>query len=943
MPFDAGAIAFKFLTAGKAQFVRDQADAEAATKKTAKASTEAATATDKAGTAAEKAAKTQKQLAAEAKRAAEEQKKAAEELGRGLMIAGAAFSTMVGISVAAQARFDQAMSQTSAALMATTQQQKDLREAALQAGADSAYSATEAANAQEELGKAGLETAEIVGGALNGALALAAAGQVELARSAEIMATTLKQYNLEANQAGHVSDLLAAGAGKAQGSVEDLSLALGYAGPVAAGLGISLEETTGVLGLFASNGILADRAGTGLRGMLMSLTSPSAIAARTMEEYGVAVFNADGSMKSLAEVAQELQGAFGHLTEQERSNALGRIFGNEQITTARILYEGGADAVEKWTKQVDDAGYAERQAAMRTDNLLGDLERLGGAFETVLIKGGTGANDTLRGLVQTVEGAVDWFGELPDPVEQTALGLGVALGAAALFAGGALTLRTRLAEMRDALNMTNAGLRRTAVLGGAVGLALTGIAYVVGNLALAHQQAQQKAKDYATTLEEGTQAITDSTRAMVVENLKAEGAFEWAEKLGLDIGTATKAALGNKDAQAELNAELERYAKNTSVILDEHGPAVQGDQDRAVAAQKLRDAINGENDAIARGVKEAEQMEEATAAATEETEGAAAASETAAGAYLAEAGALEDLNRELDDLISKLLEANGQNRDAVTANSDYQQSLDDLWQHVQNVKDGVEGYGAGLDTTTQAGRDNMAMLTQLAEDAERAAEAQLALDGDTEKFIGTLSSSRDELARAAQEMGLSEEAAKALADQILAIPDQKEIDILAETTFAQQQIDTYISENTGREIILKIGTSRVAQGAGGAGGITFADGAVVSYHANGSMSPENHVAQLADAGDWRVWAEPETGGEAYIPLTPAKRARSEVILEEVARRFGGTVTYHAEGSAPGSATSPTSPIVNFTGDFILSGMTPPEVRAVFREELNRLLGRGGLR
>ncbi|MGW1157779.1 phage tail tape measure protein [Streptomyces sp. NPDC002519] len=81
-----------------------------------------------------------------------------------------------------------------------------------------------------------------------------------------------------------------------------------------------------------------------------------------------------------------------------------------------------------------------------------------------------------------------------------------------------------------------------------------------------------------------------------------------------------------------------------------------------------------------------------------------------------------------------------------------------------------------------------------------------------------------------------------------------------------------------------------------------ADGGILSFYADGGFHAggrgrrENHVAQIAPAGSWRVWAEPETyPGEAYIPLAPSKRARSRQILDEVAHRFGATVQYHAGG------------------------------------------------
>jgi hypothetical protein len=74
-------------------------------------------------------------------------------------------------------------------------------------------------------------------------------------------------------QTSHVADLLAAGAGKAMGSVQDLSEGLKYVGPVAHGMGVSIEETTGALALFASKGILGEQAGTSLRGVISALSS----------------------------------------------------------------------------------------------------------------------------------------------------------------------------------------------------------------------------------------------------------------------------------------------------------------------------------------------------------------------------------------------------------------------------------------------------------------------------------------------------------------------------------------------------------------------------------------------------------------------------------------------------------------------------------------------
>lgn len=925
MNFDAGALLFKIQTVGAQVFQKEQRDAEQAIQRTGDAAKSAKPKIDGLGTATDDAAKkskTAKQPLTEQakateevgkqseqaskkqnkqKQSTEEQAAAAKSLSVAMLAAGAATAAMVTLSVVKYAEFDQGMSNVRAATMATADEQRALGEAALDAGADTAYSASEAAAAEEELAKAGVSVTEIIGGGLTGALTLAAAGQLQVARSAEIMATTLKQYKLPAEDAAHVSDLLAAGSGKAQGSVEDLANALKFVGPVAAGLGISLEETTGILALFAEQGIIGEQAGTSLRGVLSSLTSPSALAARTMKAYNVEIFDGNGKMKSGAAVAQELQTAFYGLSDAERSAAMGRIFGNEQITAATMLMQGGAKAVEDWTEKVNDSGYAAEQAAMRQDNLAGDIEKLGGAFDTALIRTGTSANDVLRMMVQGVTELVDIYGEAPEPIQATALVLGVAAGAMLLLAGSAVGARVKFLELKAQMDAANVSMGKTALAGAVAGLALTGVVTVVGLLMAAQQRARQRAESYADALEQGG----DAARNLAADNLTAEKSFLWisrgsaadaAKTLGVSLDTVADAATGNAEALEKVNAAIEKG------LAENWKPAKDANGELAEAAVVLKETIDEETAAYEAGTS-------ALAAKNEMTEESSSTSQTAAESYLEEAGAVDDLNSQLAELIDQINEANGVNQDAITSSIDYQNTLRDVDEQIANIKNGVEGYAHGIDEATQAGADNKAMLVEQAQQAWDYAEAQMAAGGSTEEFTGRLEAARQELYDNAIQMGATEEEAALLRDTILSMPTQQEIKILANTAFAQQEIESYISKNTGREIILKIGTSNVAQGPGGGGGITQADGGVVSYFANGGVR-ENHVAQIARAGDYRVWAEPETGGEGYVPLAVSKRARSEAIMTEIAGRFGGTyipggAQQYAQGavSAPAAASS----------------------------------------
>lgn len=918
--FEAGALIFRIQSLGVAQNKRDQAEAKEAFEKTGKAAEDAGRKVDGSGDATERAskksrdskkpldeqAKATEEVGRRSKKSSEEQDKqkasteqqieAAKKLSAVLLIAGTAVGALVGLSVAKFASFDQQMANTSAAVMATADEQRALGEAALEAGADTAYSAEEAAAAEEELAKAGQSVADIVGGSLNGALALAAAGQLQVARSAEIMATTLTQFRLPAEKAAHVSDVLAAGAGKAQGSVDDLALALSYVGPLAGSVGLSLEQTAGTIAYFSTQGIIGEKAGTSLRGVLASLQAPSAAAAGVMKQYGINMYDANGEMLSLSGIAEQLKTRLGGLTEQERLAALGRIFGNESLNAATLLYEGGAEAVEKWTAEVDDSGYAADQAAKRQDNLAGDVEKLGGAFDTALIRTGSGANDVLRDMVQMLTALVDWYGELPAPIQGTALVLGVATAAVLLFAGSAVGLRAKFMELKLAMDASNASMGRTALIGGAAGLALTGIVTIVSLLAQAQADARARAQAYVDTLDDVTGAITENTRQITANSLAAKR--DWwvfggasiadnARQIGLGIDVVTDAVYGNEDALEAVNDAVSKYAFGTEEAKAKAEELGISQTDLMLIAQDVQKAVEGETDAIATGTEVKRDEIAATDEGVESTQ-------SAADAYLEASAGAQDLNDQLQQLIDTIMEANGIGQDAISANIDYQDALRKVDEQIAKVTAGEEGFAAGLDIATAAGARNKELLVALAEDSQKAADAQYALDGNTDQYRATLEAGRQALIDRATQLGANADEAQALADQIYRIPSETEWKVIAETRQAQWDLDQFLAANASKRI-------HVAVGIGGAGGITQADGGHVKFFANGGGHREDHIAQFARAGTYRVWAEPETGGEWYLPDAGSKRARSVEIAGRMLDGWGYDMVPKGASPAPTAA------------------------------------------
>ena len=351
---------------------------------------------------------------------------------RALAVGAGAVALAIGVDATRRfAAFDQAMAAVRANVTENVGELKKLETAALDAGRSGMFSATKAANAINELGKAGVSVKDIIGGGLKGALDLAAAGEMNAADAAELTASALNQFGLAGSQASHVADLLAAGANMAQGGVQDMGEALKNVGVNAHILGMSVEETVGALTLFASKGLVGSDAGTKFNAMLQNLVAPSIRAQGTIKKLGLQIYDSQGRFVGLASVAQQLHDKLGHLTQAERNAALGRIFSNAALTTANTLYEQGAKGVEKYTKMINQQGFASKVANTQMDNLKGQLTRLTNAWDTMLIKIGSGGKGVISSMIGAVTGLVNAFAGLPSEVQQSVIVITALTGAVA--------------------------------------------------------------------------------------------------------------------------------------------------------------------------------------------------------------------------------------------------------------------------------------------------------------------------------------------------------------------------------------------------------------------------------------------------------------------------------------------------------------------------------
>lgn len=291
----------------------------------------------------------------------------------------------------------------------------EIADAAVKLGPKLGVAPVEALKGFEALAKAGLTTQQILGGGLEAALTLAAAGEVSVGEAAETAAAALTQFNLAGEDAGLIADLLAKGANIAQGNVSDFAAALNQSGLVASQFGLTIEETVGGLTAFAQAGLIGSDAGTSFRAALLRLQNPTKESQALLDQYGISLTNANGEFLSLSEIAGQLQARLGGLTEAQRGATLATIFGQDAIRVANILYREGADGINRYTKEVNDAGFANGVAQTKLDSLQGSVRQLGAAWDRFVLSVESGDGvlaKAIRGTVDLVRDLVDALADL---------------------------------------------------------------------------------------------------------------------------------------------------------------------------------------------------------------------------------------------------------------------------------------------------------------------------------------------------------------------------------------------------------------------------------------------------------------------------------------------------------------------------------------------------
>lgn len=350
--------------------------------------------------------------------------KAMDKVSGAMFGATAQMAGMAGIgfgifdAVKGYADFEEEMSAVKAISGATGDEFNQLKEKAIQMGADTKYSALESAQAFRYMGMAGWKTGEMIDG-IAGIMNLAAASGEDLAMTADIVTDSLSAFGLQAKDSSMFADVLSAAATSSNTNVALMGQTFKYAAPVAGALGYSIQDVAIAVGLMANQGIKGSESGTALRSMMTRMVKPTKESAAAMQTLGLNIVDANGKMRPFRDIMKDIRTGMSKLTPESKASVAAMLAGQEAMSGLLALVNSSDADFDKLAGAIDNSnGAAQNMANIRMDNLKGDLEQLSGdwdSFTTKIMGGGIG------GFREIVQGIDNWFAGFAENVETNGL------------------------------------------------------------------------------------------------------------------------------------------------------------------------------------------------------------------------------------------------------------------------------------------------------------------------------------------------------------------------------------------------------------------------------------------------------------------------------------------------------------------------------------------
>ena len=844
-------------------------------------------------------AKLEKQINNDIAAALKKQHDAMDKTGRAAFVFGAGVATALGLAANEAVKWETAWTGVTKTVDGSAAQMNVLEQQLRQLATTLPATHEEIAAVAEAAGQLGIQRDSIVGFTktmidLSQTTNLTAdQAATDMARFANIMQTPQDQID----RLG--ASLVALGNAGASTEADILSMAMRIAG-AGAQVGFTEGEVMGLANALSSVGIEAEAGGSAVSMIIKNIQLAVSTGGPKLEQFAkVAGMSATAFQKAWRDSAAGGLDAFvtglGDISTSggDVISVLNQM-GITQIRQSDVLLRlAGAGDLLTESLDLGNQAWKDNTALLEEAN-----KRYGTTASQVAIArnelrdAGITMGDTLLPAIAAVAGAMSdmirTWQDLPGPIHDAVLVLGVVAGAIGLFGGAALIAIPKIAAFKAAVAGLEAGALKTAgtrltgmagLLAGPWGLAIAGGITALGYFAAKHGETLKGIDEVTASLNAQTGEITENTRQWAIKSLQDQGALTFATALGLNLEQLTDAALGNADALAGVTSQLAGIpddALGTQIMID-----------------KVRESLGITNDTVEAGVGAWNLQKDAMGGATDATGKAGEAQEGTTQAWADGADAAGDLTEEaktLGEQMADLAESYLSQRDAERA---VRSSLRDIREALKDYRKEHDGLKGAFRDGSKSGDEFADMLDSLAEAYQADLEAAEKNGASQRELKKTYRESFDELVKMAEKLGMTTGEAKLYAQTVLGLPSDYTFQIHDNTSESKRhltELQTAIDTLHGAELAIRVREIHVQEQLAG----REENGGIVTARADGGFDSAGgyvpRVSQMARGGRRIMWAEPSTGWEAYISGKPGQEARNRDIWMEAGRRLGAVPT-----------------------------------------------------
>nr|DAM81734.1 MAG TPA: minor tail protein [Caudoviricetes sp.] len=378
--------------------------------------------------------------------------KGVEKAGQSISNLGAKLTTGVTLPLAAVGatsfksfgEVDKTLRLVSETMGSTAEEAKVLESAIKTAASNSTFGMQDAADASLNFARQGFDAAQAAD-MISPAMSLAAGTASDLSMVTGGLGNTLKAFGADASEASHYTDMMAKAQAQANTDVQGLFDAMSIAGSTANTVGWSFSDLAVLTGVFGDYSIGASEGATALNTGLMRLASPAKEASLWLDELGINVFDANGSLKSMPETIAELQSGFTGLSDQQQLAAASAIFGKNQAAKWVTLINGpGIEALQGYKDSIEGAtGASQAMADALMSGPGGAVEKLKSSFDVFKYSAGEALAGAVVPFIEKITDLLDKFNKM-DPEQQKQIVkwamMAAAIGPALLIFGNTVTM-----------------------------------------------------------------------------------------------------------------------------------------------------------------------------------------------------------------------------------------------------------------------------------------------------------------------------------------------------------------------------------------------------------------------------------------------------------------------------------------------------------------------